>query len=236
MIKTKHCPRRTPCSCKQPKASPLDTSHIPSAKSAKKEDRRKLTQPFSPVGLEAVRGLAEAGADVALMYSTSTQASSLASQIALETGVKVHAYQADVRSADSLAATINQIATDFGRLDIVVANAGITSHVSALEQSKESYENVMRINLDGAFWTAQAAGKIFEKQGSGSLIFTASVSAILVNLPQKQAAYNASKAAVVQLAKCLAVEWAGWGRVNCVSPGFIATDSELRVSSYLVQT
>ena len=160
------------------------------------------------------------------MYSTSTQAPDLASQIASSTGVTVRAYQADVRSADSLAATINQIAEDFGRLDIVVANAGITTHVSALEMSKEAYEDVMRINIDGAFWTAQAAGKIFEKQGSGNVIFTASVSAILVNLPQRQAAYNASKAAVVQLAKCLAVEWAGWARVNCISPGFIATDSE----------
>ena len=62
-------------------------------------------------------------------------------------------------------------------------------------------------------------------KGSGNAIFTASVSAQLVNLPQKQAAYNTSKAAVVQLAKCLAVEWADFARVNIVSPGFIATDS-----------
>ena len=179
------------------------------------------------VGLEVVRGLAEAGASVALMYSTFQQAPSLAAQIASETHTTIRAYQSDVRSASSLASTIAQIASDFGRLDIVVANAGITSHVSALEQTCESYEDVMKINLDGAFWTAQAAGRIFEKQGVGNLIFTASVSAVLVNVPQRQAAYNASKAAVVQLAKCLAVEWAGWGRVNCVSPGFIATDSEL---------
>lgn len=74
----------------------------------------------------------------------------------------------------------------------------------------------MRVNLDGAFFTAQAAARIFKSQGSGNIIFTASVSAILVNVPQKQAAYNASKAGVVHLAKSLAVEWVDFARVNCV--------------------
>lgn len=90
----------------------------------------------------------------------------------------------------------------------------------------------MRVNLDGAFFTAQAAGKIFKKQGSGNVIFTSSVSSKLVNVPQKQAPYNASKAAVSQLAKCLAVEWVDFARVNIISPGFIATDSESGVSFY----
>lgn len=87
---------------------------------------------------------------------------------------------------------------------------------------------MMAVNLDGAMYTAQAAGQIFKAQGPGphSLIFTASVSAILVNVPQKQAPYNASKAAVVHLAKSLAVEWTDFARVNCISPGFISTDSE----------
>ena len=85
----------------------------------------------------------------------------------------------------------------------------------------------MAVNLDGAMFTAQAAGNIFKKQGPGacSMIFTASVSAILVNVPQQQAPYNASKAAVVHLAKSLAVEWIDFARVNCISPGFISTDS-----------
>lgn len=82
----------------------------------------------------------------------------------------------------------------------------------------------MKVNLDGAFYTAQAAARIFKKQGYGNVIFTASVSATLVNIPQKQAAYNASKAGVVQMAKCLSVEWVDFCRVNCISPGFITTD------------
>ncbi|KAL2109668.1 hypothetical protein VUR80DRAFT_2162 [Thermomyces stellatus] len=89
---------------------------------------------------------------------------------------------------------------------------------------------MLDVNFHGAFWTAQAAARLFERQwkaggdGRASIIFTASVSAILVNIPQRQAAYNASKAAVVHLAKSLAVEWVDFARVNCVSPGFIATD------------
>jgi sorbose reductase len=74
----------------------------------------------------------------------------------------------------------------------------------------------MRVNLDGAFFTAQAAARIFKAQGHGNVIFTASVSAILVNVPQKQAAYNASKAGLVHLAKSLAVEWVDFARVNCM--------------------
>lgn len=104
-------------------------------------------------------------------------------------------------------------------------NRGIATHIPALEYTPEQFADVMRVNLDGAFYTAQAAGLQFKQQGYGNLIFTASVSAILVNVPQKQMAYNASKAAVVQMARCLAVEWVDFARVNCISPGFIATDS-----------
>lgn len=108
----------------------------------------------------------------------------------------------------------------------------------------EEWREILKVNLDGAFYTAQAAARIFKTQGYGNIIFTASVSARLVNVPQKQVAvrhiselttyrwtdpadlskYNASKAGLVQLAKCLAVEWVDFCRVNCISPGFIATE------------
>lgn len=127
---------------------------------------------------------------IAIIYTSSKDAEKIAAQIASETGVKVVAYQSDVRDPEAIAATINKIAVDFGRLDIMVANAGITTHIAALDQTPKSFSEVMKVNLDGAFYTAQAAAKIFEKQGSGNVIFTASVSALLVNLPQKQAAVS----------------------------------------------
>jgi sorbose reductase len=180
------------------------------------------------IGLEIVKGLAEAGASVAFTYTSSKDAEETASNVAQATGSTVKAYKADVRDKVSITATINQVAKDFGRLDICVANAGIAAHHDSLEYTAEDWQNMMKVNLDGAFWTAQAAGKIFKEQGpgAGSMIFTASVSAILVNIPQRQAPYNASKAAVVHLAKSLAVEWTEFARVNCISPGFIETDSK----------
>jgi sorbose reductase len=180
------------------------------------------------IGVEIVRGLAEAGADVALIYCGNKEAPDIAACIAAETGVRVRAFQSDVASRTSIAATIEEIATGFGqgRLDIVVANSGICANVPALEYTEELWQKNTAVNYDGVMWTAQAAGRIFEKQGNGNLIITASVSATLVNIPQTQAAYNASKAAVVHLARSLAVEWAHFARINCVSPGFIMTDSK----------
>ncbi|KAL2838439.1 hypothetical protein BJY01DRAFT_250938 [Aspergillus pseudoustus] len=177
------------------------------------------------IGLEVSKGLAEAGADVAIIYNTSATASSTASEIASANKITCRAYKANVSDKAEISSTLAQIRSDFGgKLDIVVVNSGIASAVPAEEYTPEQWRQIMDVNLDGAFYTAQAAGKIFKKQGYGNVIFTASVSAQLVNVPQKQAAYNASKAGVVQLAKCLSVEWVDFCRVNCISPGFIATE------------
>ena len=183
-----------------------------------------VTDGVRGIGLAASRALAEAGANVAILYSSTKDADAIASSIAKETGVTVKAYKATVEKKDEIDAVLKDIARDFGSLDIVVANAGIASHYPAEEYTESQWRKIMDVNLDGAFWTAQSAGNIFKAQGQGNLIFTASVSALLVNVPQKQAAYNASKAAVVHLAKCLSVEWVEFARVNCVSPGFIDTD------------
>ncbi|GES60443.1 oxidoreductase, short-chain dehydrogenase/reductase family [Aspergillus terreus] len=176
------------------------------------------------IGLEVSRGLAEAGAHVALIYNSSTTADKIASEIVSENNVIARAYQANVANQESIDAAVQQIVKDFGKLDIMVVNSGIASCVAAEEYTPEQWKQIMDVNLDGAFYSAQAAAKIFKTQGSGNVIFTGSVSATLVNVPQKQAAYNASKAGVVQLAKCLSVEWVDFCRVNCISPGFIATE------------
>lgn len=129
----------------------------------------------------------------------------------------------DVRTEEPITATINQIVQDFRCLDVVIANAGVCSRFDALDYDAENWTAINSVNYDGVFWTAKAAGNIFKRQGKGNLIVTASVSATLVNVPQWQAAYNASKAAAMHLCKCLAVEWASFARVNSVSPGYINT-------------
>lgn len=187
------------------------------------------------IGLEIVRALAEAGCvGIGFTYTTSTSAPQIAKELSETTGCDIRAYQTDVRNRESITNAIHAIAKDFDdRLDICVANAGVAAEVDALHETEAQWRDMMGVNLDGAMWTAQAAGNIFKRlkdsgrgKGDASMIFTASVSAILVNVPQKQAAYNASKAAVVHLAKSLAVEWADFARVNCISPGFIDTESE----------
>ncbi|PWY88299.1 oxidoreductase [Aspergillus heteromorphus CBS 117.55] len=170
------------------------------------------------IGLEVSKALAEA------VYNSSKTAEAVAEEIAVTNHVKAAAYKADVGNQEDVEKAIRQIASDFGKLDIVVVNSGITSNIAAEDYTAGQWHDIMKVNLDGAFYTAQAAARIFKEQGHGNVIFTASVSATLVNVPQKQVAYNASKAAVVQMAKCLSVEWVDFCRVNCISPGFIATE------------
>ncbi|KAK7752050.1 hypothetical protein SLS62_006014 [Diatrype stigma] len=178
------------------------------------------------IGCEIVRGLAEAGADVALIYATSRDAHETAAAIAAATGARVEAFQCDVADRQQTADVLGRIARDFGRgrLDVVVANAGVCANIPSLDYTEDQWRRNSAVNLDGVMWTAQAAGRIFRDQGKGNLIITTSVSATLVNRPQTQSAYNASKAAAVHLGKSLAVEWTEFARVNCISPGFIATD------------
>lgn len=189
------------------------------------------------IGLEAARGLAEAGAKVAITYTSTKpeEADRIAGDLsASANGVAVKAYRCNVQSREDVEATLERVTQDLGagRLDICVANAGIAAHVPAIDYPEKEFRDMLDVNFHGAFWTAQAAARIFKRQldaggdGRGSIIFTSSVSGILVNVPQQQAAYNASKAAVTHLAKSLAVEWVDYTRVNCISPGFISTESE----------
>jgi sorbose reductase len=184
------------------------------------------------IGLEVARGLCEAGANVAITYTSTppAEADNIAATIAAENeGRSVVAYKCNVKLKTEVEATIEKATAELGagKLDIVVANAGIADHIPAQEYPEDKFREIFDVNLNGAFWTAQAAANVFERQQKegnkgtphrGSIIFTASVSATLVNVPQKQAAYNSSKAALVHLSKSLAVEWVDFARVNCVSP------------------
>ncbi|CAG8889035.1 unnamed protein product [Penicillium nalgiovense] len=176
------------------------------------------------IGLEISNALAEAGANVAIIYHSSKDAEGIASQIEAAHSITAAAYKANVSDQKDIEAAIQQITRDFGKVDILIANSGIATAISAEDYKPEEWQEIMKVNLDGAFYSAQAAARLFKTQGFGNVIFTASVSASLVNIPQKQAAYNASKAGVVQLARCLSVEWVDFCRVNCISPGFVATE------------
>jgi sorbose reductase len=110
-----------------------------------------------------------------------------AASVSSKHGVKAVAYQAPVEDPKAIEEAVTSAVADFGKLDIMVVNAGVGAEFEALTCTPEWYREQMAINLDGAFYTAQAAAKVFKAQGSGNMIFTTSISAVLVNGPQDQA-------------------------------------------------
>lgn len=184
------------------------------------------------IGKAIAQALAEAGSDLALIDIDIEEAEKTAEAIEKKTGKKVIAVQADVTKPEDVEGMMKRIMEEFGHLDAAFCNAGICMNVPAEEMTYEQWKKVMDINLTGVFLTSQAAAKVMLKQGKGSIINTASMSAHIVNVPQPQCSYNASKAGVIQLTKSMAVEFAKRGvRVNSISPGYMATELTLNSES-----
>jgi NAD(P)-dependent dehydrogenase (short-subunit alcohol dehydrogenase family) len=133
---------------------------------------------------------------------------------------------ADVTSADDVAAAFARVSEQLGSPSLLVNAAGITVWEDSLDATPESWRRVIDINLTGTFLCCQALGRACRDHGHpGAIVNVSSMSGRVVNVPQHQTSYNASKAAVDQLTKSLAVEWAELGvRVNAVAPGYFLSD------------
>ncbi|KAF4457909.1 short chain dehydrogenase [Fusarium austroafricanum] len=183
-----------------------------------------ITGGCGGIGYEIARGLAEAGANLALWYYSSQQSAKIAQKISSDFKVRVETYQVDVRDNAKVEAAVQAALQDFSRLDVMIANAGIPTKAGGLDDKIEDWNNVRAIDFDGAYYCVRAAGRVFREQKRGVAIITASMSGHAANVPQEQSCYNACKAGCIHLAKSLSVEWAKWGgRINSVSPGYIDT-------------
>jgi len=186
------------------------------------------------IGWDASKAMAEAGANVALIYNSHPNPQERVDEIK-SLGVNCRAYKSNAIDPEALSSTLETIVSEFGKIDIVIANAGICKHTSALDYTVDYWRHETDVNINGNFYTAQAAGRIFKKQGYGNLVFTTSISGSIVNVPQCQSAYNASKAAIIQLAKSLSIEWIDFCRVNTLSPGYIRTDMTVTNSQEMLE-
>jgi len=176
------------------------------------------------LGRAFARALAEAGADVVVVGRDAAAAADV--QAELESlGTRALTVLADVTVRADVERMLAETLEAFGRADVLVNNAGVCIHKPAAEVTDEEWRHVMNVNVDGLWIASQVFGRHMIASGGGSIVNVGSMSAAIVNRPQWQPAYNASKAAVHHLTRSLAAEWAPANvRVNALAPGYMHTD------------
>ena len=171
------------------------------------------------LGYAFARALTEAGASVAIAARDEGKNSEAAGELG------VLDVPLDVTDRASVDAMTQRVTAELGEIDILVNNAGTCFHRPALDVPAEEWRAVWDVNVDGLWHCSQSVGARMVQRGGGVIVNISSISAMIVNRPQMQPAYNASKAAVHQLTKSLAAEWAPHGvRVNALAPGYTKTE------------
>jgi NAD(P)-dependent dehydrogenase (short-subunit alcohol dehydrogenase family) len=176
------------------------------------------------IGAACARALGEAGAIVIVAEMLADRVASSVETLQ-KLGIKAHGVTLDVTRSADVDRVASEVLARHGRADILVNNAGVAqSDVRAEDTSDDHWRFHMDVNLDGLFWCCRAFGRIMLAQGKGSIVNIGSMSGFIVNKPQPQSFYNASKAGVHHLTRSLAAEWGQRGvRVNAVAPTYIET-------------
>jgi NAD(P)-dependent dehydrogenase (short-subunit alcohol dehydrogenase family) len=175
------------------------------------------------IGLACAEALAEAGASI-VVAELSEELGEEAAEGLRDKGYKAEFRKLDVTDPKAVDACADDVQSAHGRVDILVANAGIATHYPSEEMTDDAWLKVIDINLNGVYWCNRAFGKRMLDAGSGAIVNIGSMSGIIANKPQPQCHYNASKSGVHMLTKSLAAEWGPRGvRVNAVAPTYIET-------------
>jgi Dehydrogenases with different specificities (related to short-chain alcohol dehydrogenases) len=194
-------------------------------KTAPQGDVAVVTGGARGLGRSLAATFAQRGMRVALLDILDSVESS-AHALAEEYGAPTLGIHTDVGDQSAVEASFERVRNELGLPTVLLTAAGITIWNDSVDVSADEWHKVMSVNLDGTFFAAQSFARGLLANGSpGSAVFVASMSGSIVNVPQFQASYNSSKAAVSHLAASLAVEWASSGiRVNSVSPGYFLSD------------
>jgi NAD(P)-dependent dehydrogenase (short-subunit alcohol dehydrogenase family) len=181
-----------------------------------------ITGASSGLGAGFARALAQAGADLVLGARRADRLSAVAQQVR-DLGRRATAVATDVSDPAQCEALAEAAIAEFGRIDVLVNNAGVGTAVPALKEQPEDFRRVVDLNLNGAYWAAQACGR---RMGPGSSIVNVASVLGLVKSYAPQAAYAASKAGLIGLTRDLAQQWSGRRgiRVNAVAPGYFASE------------